>query len=75
MRGTGATLRSGRVRVFARRIVVPVGWGGRFVGTGTSTGANVGCGANLAAITFLRKKKTDLYTQNGVLVSGDNKER
>jgi hypothetical protein len=38
MSGTGATLRSGRVRVFARRTVVPVGAGGLWVGIGTSDG-------------------------------------
>ena len=36
MRGTGATLRSGRVRVFARRMVAPLGGGGRVVGMGMS---------------------------------------
>lgn len=34
MRGTGATLRSGRVRVFARRMVVPEEMGGRGVVSG-----------------------------------------
>lgn len=38
MSGTGATLRSGRVSVLARRIVVPVEIGGRVVRTGTSLG-------------------------------------
>jgi hypothetical protein len=34
--GTGATPRSGRVRVFARRTVAPERWGSRAVGMGTS---------------------------------------
>lgn len=42
MSGTGATLRSGRVSVLARRMVVPVEIGGRVVRTGTSLGAKVG---------------------------------
>jgi hypothetical protein len=36
MSGTGATPRSGLVRVFARRIAVPEDWMGRVVGMGTS---------------------------------------
>jgi hypothetical protein len=36
MRGTGATPRSGRVRVFALRIVAPEVGGLRVVGVGTS---------------------------------------
>lgn len=36
MRGTGATLRSGRVKVFARRMVGPDGGGIRVVGIGMS---------------------------------------
>jgi hypothetical protein len=42
--GTGATLRSGRVSVLARRMVVPEDRGGRVVGTGTSVAPTVGGG-------------------------------
>lgn len=40
MSGTGATLLSGRVRVFARRTVVPEDMGGLDVGIGMSDALN-----------------------------------
>lgn len=42
MSGTGATPRSGRLSVLARRMVVPVDIGGRVVRTGTSFEEKVG---------------------------------
>lgn len=72
IRGTGATLRSGRVSVLARRMVVPVDSGSRVVGTGTSLAVKVGCAKRVVIVAQPRNKL--IWCEKATTRSGDRKE-
>lgn len=77
MRGTGATLRSGRVSVLARRMVVPIDKGGRVVGTGTSLVVKVGCAKRVVIVALSRDRLNacgDVQTRSGGRKDGRRKE-
>lgn len=78
MRGTGATLRSGRVSVLARRMVVPIDNGGRVVGTGTSLVVKVGCAKRVVIVALSRDRLNRYGKAQGAVVEkteGEMKDR